>query len=241
VVIAPPTTTPTPAPTATRPNLAATQASAIRATQTAWAVEAALAATATTDAYHAQTAGIRDMLSTLQARGMVENASGRYVRLDGFEESWAQINWYQWWDTGEAPTNFLIRARTRWESASSTANWFNTGCGFVFREKDENNHYIIYLALDGKVYLKGYVNSKYREFAEAYFAPIDRMKGEVEVALLVRGPQITYFVNGQPVLRHSNSELKAGSLSYTLVSGTNKDFGTRCAMSNVELWELEAP
>jgi hypothetical protein len=186
----------------------------------------------------AQVAGMVSELKKLKSKGLVENINGTYTRLDDFKENWAQIGWYQWWETGKSPANFVIRAHAEWESGSKTADWFNSGCGFVFHEQDENNHYLIYLGLDGNVYLKGYVDSKFRELGKGYAGKINHIKGGADIMLVVEGKNILYFVNGEKALQRQNAELPEGKLALTLVSGTNKDFGTRCTMTNIELWEL---
>lgn len=189
----------------------------------------------------AATAQANDMyalVQDLQSQGYLQFTGGAYFPIEDFDESWAQINWYQWWRTGLAPTDFVLRAHTEWESASRSANWFSSGCGFVFREEDENNHYIIFLALDGNVYLSGMVDGVYTQMGRDYFGRIENMKGGADVMLVVQGTQIKYFVNDQLVLERNNAVFKEGDLGLTLLSGTNKDFGTRCQITNVEVWDL---
>lgn len=179
-------------------------------------------------------------IQTLHSEGLLDDPGGTYHRIGDFDESWAQIDWYQWWPTGYAPENFVVRAHTIWESGSPTANWFSSGCGFVFREKDADNHYLIYLALDGNVYLKGYVSGKFFELGREYYGKVETLQGEADVMLVASGDRIAYFVNGERVFERSNSALnEAGDLAITLVSGTNKTFGTRCMVTEIELWELE--
>ena len=187
----------------------------------------------------AQVQGMYDAVQQLASEGLLEKTEGTYTQIEDFNETWAQIGWYQWWSTGLAPTDFVIRAHTEWESASRTANWFDSGCGFVFREEDADNHYMVFLALDGNVYLKGYVDGKYKEFGKGYLGKVDFMKGGADVMLAVEGDHILYFVNGKKVLERNVSELSEGNLALTLVSGTNKDYGTRCSVTDIEVWSLD--
>jgi hypothetical protein len=186
----------------------------------------------------AQAQDMYTLLEKLKSDGTLTSTEGNYYSLEDFSESWAQINWYQWWNTGHKPSNFVIRTHTAWESASKTANWFAAGCGFVFRATDVDNHYMIFLALDGNVYMRGYVDAKYREFGKGYAGRIDHIKGEADIVLAVQGDHIVYYVNGNKVFDKRNEELTTGELGLTLNSGTNKDYGTRCDMTNIELWEL---
>jgi hypothetical protein len=215
---------------------ATSEAAAVAATE-----EAGVVLTQAAQGDTQATAAAQDMQSFVEqiaSDGFLQKTSGTYSRVEDFSENWAQIGWYQWWGTGLAPADFVIRARTEWESASKTANWFDSGCGFVFHEEDENNHYMIFLALDGNVYYKGYVDGVYREFGKGYAGKIDHMKGGADVALAVEGGRVVYFVNGEKVLDRTNSELPSGNLALTIVSGTNKEYGTRCDITNIEVLEL---
>lgn len=187
----------------------------------------------------AQAEEIANVAENLAEQGFLKNTDGTYSKIEDFNENWAQIGWYQWWNTGFEPDDFIIRAHTEWESASKTANWFDSGCGFVFRQEDEKNHYMIFLALDGNVYLKGYVDGVYKEFGKGYAGKIDHIKGGADVMLVVQGNRILYFVNDEKVLDRENGMLSSGKLALTLVSGTNKEYGTRCSITNIELWELD--
>jgi len=177
-------------------------------------------------------------VNDLYSDRIISSAEGDYYQLADFDESWAQINWYQWWETGFTPSNFVVRTNMSWDSASNTANWFSSGCGMVFREQDEDNHYIVFLALDGYVYLNGYKNGRYASFGKGWIGKLDLPKGSAEFQLAVDQDWITVFVNGKQVLRKQEKSFSDGKLALTLSSGTNKDYGTRCQMTDIELWEL---
>ncbi len=179
-----------------------------------------------------------NLVNQLRAENILHSTGGVYYPIEDFEENWPQIGWYQWWTTGYGPKDFVLSAQTSWESASRTADWFNSGCGFVFRENGVENHYVIYLGLDGYVYLKRYVNGQFQELERAFAEKVDFMKGQADVVLAVEGNNISYYVNGKLVLQKSDAALKEGNLGLTLVSGSNKDFGTRCKISNIRLWDL---
>ena len=174
----------------------------------------------------------------LKKQGVITRTDGTYHSISNFDESWAQLLWYQYWSTEYSPADFVISAHTEWESASRVADWYASGCGFVFRETDENNHYLIYLALDGNVYLKAYVDGEFHELGKEYYGQIDFVQDQADVLLAVDGSQITYFINGKQVFQRENSELSSGGLYLTVVSGTNADFGTRCQITDIELWAL---
>lgn len=201
------------------------------------------AAAATQVQATAQAQPLAARVEQIVAEGYLTRSAGTYARLDDYSDAWAQINWYQWLWTGYNPTDFVLRADFSWNSASETANWFNSGCGFVFRESSRENvdHYLVYLGLDSVVYFYKVRLGEHTELASASAGRLDVPEGSAQFMLAVEGDRFTAYVNDQRVITAHDGSLKDGLLNYTLLSGTNRDFGTLCRMSNVELWTLAAP
>jgi hypothetical protein len=44
--------------------------------------------------------------------------------------------------------------------------------------------------------------------------------------------------HGEEALRYGSLVAREGDLALTIVSGTNKGFGTACTMENVDIWIL---
>jgi hypothetical protein len=187
----------------------------------------------------AQAESVADFIKQLVEQRYVTKTEGIYHPLDNFDESWAQINWYKWWKTNYNPRDFVIRADVTWTSASDIANWFNSGCGFVFSAKDRDNHHLVFFALDGNVYLAQVKNGYTREIGSGYYGSVDLPTGSAKIMLVVEGQLISFFVNDTRVLRASDTTITEGNLAPTLLSGTNKSFGTRCKMTNIDLWMMK--
>lgn len=207
----------------------ATQAMVIKQTATAEVVQQATA----------QAQSMVDRIQTLYDEGIVGSTEGTYVRLEDFDESWAQINWFQWWNTGYEPENFAIRTDVAWSSASDKANWFNSGCGFIFGQTDKKNFHVSHLVLDGFVTLKYWRNGDGNWIAKRPAENITTPAGEAEVLMVVYDKRVTFYVNGTEALNEYAGIYKPGSLALTLSSGTNMGYGTRCQMSDVDLWIFE--
>jgi len=187
----------------------------------------------------AQAQPLYELVQDLNAEGHLSSTDGIYNALPDFDESWAQIGWYQWWYTDYSPTDFVIRAEASWDSASDKANWWNSGCGFVFREDGVSNHYLAYLGLDGYVYFSRNVRDKPASLGNSYYGKLGTPKGQAQIMLVVEGTTITFFVNGERVYTRQDQGLESGKLALTLLSGINSGFGTRCTMTDIELWELK--
>ena len=211
----------------------------LHATGTA-AANAKQSASATADALQATmvASDLYGLVQAIKEQGFIKSSEGTYYKLWDFDKSWAQINWYQWWDTSYSPTNFVIRTNAAWESAYTKADLFNSGCGFVFHAKDVDNHYMIFLAMDGYAYLIRYKNGVYSDLNKGYYGKLAIPADEAKLMLAVENGRITFFVNDKKVLRWFDNTIPTGILAYTLNSGTNKDWGTRCQMTNTELWVL---
>jgi Tol biopolymer transport system component len=183
---------------------------------------------------------IEEIVRSLNQDGIITSDQGRRVRLMDFYREWAQIGWYQYYLTGEQPANFIVRADARWESDSDRADWHNSGCGFVFREKDVYNHYLAYLGMDGLVRIGQTRNGTDTLLGvSSHRYPLDTPADRANLMLVVDENKMAFFVNGLQMLTRSDTSAKSGNLALTMLSGTNKGFGTRCEMENIELWIIE--
>jgi hypothetical protein len=241
---------------------AAKETAATKATEIAQATENAVAAAASTDeaakaieqaqqteAAQAEadsiaataTAAVKpiyDWVLQLNNDGVLNTTEGNYVRLDSFDQSWAQLGWYQWWGTGYEPTNFVIRTGATWETAYERADLNYSGCGFVFHEVDSNNHILVYLGMDGYAYMSHFAKGKYSQTGHVYYGKLAIPSDSGELVLAVNENWITFYVNGKQLIHKQDLALTGGKLALTILSGTNKDYGTRCQMNDIDLWEL---
>lgn len=180
------------------------------------------------------------LVTDLHQQGLLTDPQGRYQALQPFEATWAQINYYDLLLTGYAPTDFVLRADMQWESASERANFWNSGCGFVFRMNARGDHYLVFLGLDGNLYFYRKLDETISRLGSAPYREGLSVSGSSQMTLAMEGQTLTVFVNGEQVYRQSDETFSTGLLGYALISGTNKGFGTRCLMTNVELWDLGA-
>jgi hypothetical protein len=186
----------------------------------------------------AQAQPMLDLVTQLFNDGNLSTTQGEFFNLIDFDESWAQLGWYWFFPTNLSPSDFVIRASASWDSASKTPDPWATGCGFVFREDGVSNHYLTYLGIDGNVYFSRYYKDKYALIGSDYYGTVGIPEGSADIALAVEGSWITFLVNGEQVLHRQDEALTRGKLDYTLISGTNKDYGTHCRMTNIELWVI---
>jgi hypothetical protein len=177
---------------------------------------------------------------TYYEKGYLATDQGRFRQLDDFKEEWAQLGWYSWWLLNDTTSDFYMKAHFRWSSAYKSADI--SGCGFVFAVEKNEDHYAVFLD-KSKVY---FVETSY------YYRPIGPTRGtgrvnldnpadqpvEADFALIVKGAYAYVLVNEEVVGEYTLAQSKElrGRLGLSLLSGTNKDYGTRCEMTNLHLW-----
>lgn len=230
------------------PIRATEQAQAIASAEALVSLEAqqtqmALDQASTQQAHNAQsTANAGAMLADLQAleeEGRIESISGHYIQLDDFIKSAAMINYFDFFETNNRSTNFALRAHMLLESAGTRGNAFTSGCGFVFRLQDFGNFYLIYQGMDGNVWFFRELNDQLTHVAHRYVGQVGFPRAEMDILFIVQGPTFQWFVDGSYIGQFYEPVFEDGELFYSLVSGTNEGFGTRCTLTDVDLWEFD--
>jgi hypothetical protein len=162
-----------------------------------------------------------------------------YYALDGLDENWAQLFWYQWWETGMNAKNFVVQADIQFDSASNIANWPDSGCGFVYNAVDTDNHHITYLGMDGNIYSFRTEKGLFTRLKTGYYGKLKVPADSAKITLIVEDQWVTFLVNDKKTVHFEDMRLgQGGDIAFTLVSGTNKDYGTHCVFENVEAWVL---
>ena len=226
-----PTSTSTPQPTATK---TATPTATVRPTSTPRPTKTPnLAATQHMDE-------LQEEAQAYFEQGYLALSDGRFKEYDDFNEEWAQLGWYSWWPMDQTVRDFYLTAHFKWSSAYRNADI--SGCGFAFAIEPDDDHYAVFLDR-AKVYfvdtaqyystLSPVRGTGRVDFGNPFDEPV-----ETDFTLIVTGTTAYVLVDdvlvGEYVL--SQSKNLRGGLGLTLLSGTNKDFGTRCEMTNIHVW-----
>lgn len=213
-----PTNTPRPSPT-------------LRPTQTP-----NLAATERYEAFNAEAQSYFDL-------GYLPSADGTIIEIDDFSYDWAQLGWYNWVSLDEIVTDFYISAHFRWESAYRNAD--TSGCGFIFAIQDNGDHYAVFLDRTEVLFLNA-------DSATSYSRAVGLTRGtsrvnfdnpfdnpvEADFTVIVNGTYTYVLVNGEVTGEYTLAQSKVlrGDLGLSILSGTNKDFGTRCEMTDIHIF-----
>lgn len=194
-----------------------------------------LAATEKYEAFNEETQNYFDL-------GYLATTDGKVEEVDDFYYEWAQLGWYRWLPLGEKVSDFYLSAHFAWESAYQNAD--ESGCGIAFAIQDDGEHYSVFLDRTRVIFLdadRSYSYSRYvgttRGTGRVKFA----MPAEADFTLIVKGAYAYVLVDGEMVGEYTLSQSRSlrGDIGLSVLSGTNKDYGTKCEMTNMRLWSAK--
>jgi len=173
-----------------------------------------------------------------QDAGYVSTANGTYDFLPDKSSSWAEIGYYNWEKTKFSPTDFIIKSDITWNSASAAAD--SSGCGFVFHIQDNSDHYMFYVSLKGYVEAAVNVGNRWKSLGRGSFG-LAAQHGSATVTFIAEGSTFRVLVGDKLIKTYTGlaGKLVTGDLAYTVLSGTNKSYGTSCDFKKTELWTIQ--
>jgi hypothetical protein len=179
-------------------------------------------------------------------KGYLSTSDGEIKEFDDFAYDWAQLNWYNWLPLGESASDFYLSAHVKWSSAYRNAD--TSGCGFIFAIQENGDHYAVFLDQSKVLFLNS-------DQAAGYSRQVGLTRGtgrvkfdnpadspqEADFTIIVNGTYTYVLVNNEVVGEYTlaKSKILRGDIGLSLLSGTNRDFGTRCEMSNIHVWTPE--
>ena len=163
--------------------------------------------------------------------------------MDDFKMDWAQIGYYDYFPTTQTVTDFVVKTHIKWQSA--VANPDLSGCGFVFRLESDGDHYLIYLDRE-RIRVAVANASGGRTFGIGTSAGNGQVDygnpAEADFGMVASGGKIYIYLDGEYKAEFTvfseSFTYPRGLLAYAIKSGTNKDYGIHCEMTNVRLWKL---
>lgn len=172
-------------------------------------------------------------------KGYLTTTDGRFIELEDFSYDWAQLGWYNWLPLGESATDFFLSGHFKWDSAFKNSDI--SGCGFIFSLQENDDHYAVFLDRSKVFFL---ITNRARGFS----SPVGPTRGtglvkfdypaEADFTLIVKDHSAYVLVDGEVVGEYTLAQSRPmhGNLGLTVLSGTNRDYGTRCEMTGLHLW-----
>jgi hypothetical protein len=177
--------------------------------------------------------------------GYLSSTDGTLYFLDDFQQELAKKNYL---DVGSAGydnkiKDFAVWADVKEESAGPVNYPEFSGCGFVFHFEDNGDQYYTLVTKDSILVAYCLVS------AGGHCGRAGKTRGTGTVKLgspfnahfefIVNGTHAYALVNGGFVAEYtlfSDKINNPGYFGYGMISGTNKDYGTRCEITNAKLW-----
>lgn len=176
-----------------------------------------------------------DFLDELEEDGLI-SGDGSATYYGDYENAWAQIDYYQW-VTFEEADRFVFSANVSWASASSTPNFFDAGCGLIFHEGEGNsNHLMASIRMDGNIYFTGFRNYNYLSYGQYKYGQAST-KGSANFIVVVDRDKATIYMDGKRIVRKADLPMMGEGVGIATLSGTNKDYGTRCTWEDIYFYK----
>jgi hypothetical protein len=172
-------------------------------------------------------------------KGYLATADGKFTELDDFSYDWAQMGWYNWLPISSSASDFYLRGTFKWNSALKNSD--TAGCGFIFDLQPNDDHYAVFLDRSKVLFL-------ITDHSLGFSKPVTPTRGtgrvkfdypaQADFTLIVKGAYAYVLVNNEVVSEYTLAQSRSlqGGLGLTVLSGTNKDYGTHCEMTNLHLW-----
>lgn len=164
---------------------------------------------------------------------------GRIIELEDFSFDWAQLGWYRRFPVQNSVGDFFMSAHFKWDSAFKNSDI--SGCGFIFGVQPNDDHYAVFLDRQKILFL-------ITDNTAGFSRPVSPTRGtgivkfdypaEADFTLIAKGTYAYVLVNGEVVGEYTLAQSRSakGGVGLTVLSGTNRDYGTRCEMTNLHLW-----
>ena len=178
------------------------------------------------------------------SKGYLPSSEGNLLPLEDIKMELAQAGYFSNpYPTGyyDVAKDFVFRANFKWENALQKPE--TSGCGFYFRVMENGDFYSVYLDTERVVVggMDASADSGVRRFGvSAGNGRVDfGNPAEVNFTFIMNGNKGTALINDEYLATYTLYEgkmLDAGNLYYFVKSGSNKDYGTRCEITDASLW-----
>jgi hypothetical protein len=171
-----------------------------------------------------------------ELEGLVDEfRSAEYNPLDDDSYSGAIANSLFRFPYDLSPTEFLAIADVEWEHPTSNITKSSAGCGYVFYDDEDNRQiYYVLFTLDNQARLTQVRDNYWDGIAHVKDNSLNLSSpnGNAQIMLVLLGQRLVFAVNGKIMIDQTVDWQSSGQFGYSVLSGTFKDYGTRCNFKN---------
>lgn len=137
------------------------------------------------------------------------------------------------------PQIFMVVSKIAYEHPDRNISAPNAGCGFMFHNNDLDKSYYAFITADSNARLTNLIYKKYITGLAHHRIrqkPLTSPNGSAEVIMAVMDDRFVMAVDGEIVIDQPMNWDSEGYFGYTISSGTNKGYGTRCIFSDTVIY-----
>jgi len=175
--------------------------------------------------------------------GLIPSTSGNYRVLYDFYNNTVARGYIEYWFSDIKAKYFVYKAHLSWSTAGVTSD--TSGCAIVFAGNARGNMYDFYgVVLDrSRIFFSSTYAGHYYDIGKSRgTGKVDIIgdPAEADFMLVVYDYKASVFVNDEFVGEYALSKDRKleGEFDYGIMSGTNKDYGTRCIIRNSRMWNF---
>jgi hypothetical protein len=186
--------------------------------------------------------------------GYLTTTDGEYHFLGSYSNSLNSSGKYAQIDSGYNSNNFILRTDMQLETSKETE--LLAGCGISFRDQGIA-HDMLSVGSDGNIYISSYMEGLQEvkpggiiqtQQDDISFYKIGHAENVFPIqesftfTLILFEDWVRILINEEPVaevpVAYIGNVPQDWKISYTIISGTDEGFGTRCTFDNIELWTI---
>ena len=99
-----------------------------------------------------------------------------------------------------------------------------------------SNHLLASIRMDGMIYFTGFRNSNHLSYGTYRYGK-NSIKGSADFVVVVDNDKATVYIDGERVVRKADLPIMGDGVGLSTLSGTNKDFGTRCTWKDIFMYK----
>ena len=196
-----------------------------------------------------QEIAMKEMVQKFVDEGHIPSTDGEFLSLGDYSADNAGLTYYGQYTADDFEAgNFVYNGHFKWSNAEETTR--AAGCGLIFAGQLNNgeisHHYGIFLSAK-QIFFIG----SEPEAGNLKSVELGKQSGtgkvdfgnpaEADFTLVVYEKNAYVYVDGNFIGGYGLAEQwpTDGKLTYSMISGTTKDYGTRCEITNSSLWMLQ--
>lgn len=176
----------------------------------------------------------KNMISQFQEYSIVPDG-GEFHTSPDYSKAYANINKSTSYKITDSVKNFALSMTVSWDSASDIPNIANAGCGLLFRFND-STYITSILRMDGNLTASGVKTGK-GMFTKKYYYGHANIEATHNLTVVANNDNVKIYIDGKQYANIMDVSItRSGDLRLITVSGTNKDWGTRCKFKNINYY-----